>query len=104
MSKKNIYLFEISDVLANQAKLPYSTGLIWSYCIQEKKISENYNLDNWFWYKDDENTVDAIFNKIDNPSVIGLATFIWNWKWNREICTRIKEKWPECKSQTIKQN
>ena len=63
MSKKNIYLFEISDVLANQAKLPYSTGLIWSYCIQEKKISENYNLDNWFWYKDDENTVDTIFNK-----------------------------------------
>lgn len=97
MSKKNIYLFEISDVLANQAKLPYSTGLIWSYCIQEKKISENYNLDNWFWYKDDENTVDTIFNKIHNPSVIGLATFIWNWKWNREICTRIKEKWPECK-------
>ena len=64
MSKKNIYLFEISDVLANQAKLPYSTGLIWSYCIQEKKISENYNLDNWFWYKDDENTVDTIFNNL----------------------------------------
>ena len=96
MSKKNLYLFEISDVLANQAKLPYSTGLIWSYCLEEKKISENYNLANWFWYKDEDNTVDAIFEKIENPSIIGLATFIWNWKWNKKICTRIKEKWPNC--------
>ena len=43
MTKKNLYLFEISDVLASQAKLPYSTGLIWSYCLEEEKIPENYN-------------------------------------------------------------
>ena len=97
MKKKNVYLFEISDVLANQAKLPYSTGLIWSYCIQDENIAKNYNLSDWFWYKDDENTVDTIFDKIENPSVIGLATFIWNWKWNKEICARIKKKWPDCK-------
>ena len=89
MTKKNLYLFEISDVLASQAKLPYSTGLIWSYCLEEEKIPENYNLANWFWYKDDDNTVDAIFEKIENPSIIGLATFIWNWKWNKKYISGI---------------
>ena len=38
--KKNIYFFEIEDVLTNQAKLPYRTGLIWSYCLEHKKIKD----------------------------------------------------------------
>ena len=96
IEKKNVYLFEMSDVMANQAKLPYSTGLIWSYCLESESIKKNYNLADWFWFKDTENTVKNIFNKIKNPSVVGLGSFIWNWKWNIEICKLIKKKWPKC--------
>ena len=60
--KKNIYLFEINDVIANQMKLPYSTGLIWSYCIEEKLVEDNYALDGWFYYRDDERNLDTIFD------------------------------------------
>ena len=42
--KKNIYLFEIEDVIANQAKLPYRTGLIWSYCQEIDQIKINYKI------------------------------------------------------------
>ena len=49
--KKNIYLFEINDILTNQAKLPYSTGLIWSYCRTIEGISNNFNLDKLFWWR-----------------------------------------------------
>ena len=66
---KNIYLFEIEDVIANQAKLPYRTGLIWSYCLEIEEIKKNYNLDGWFWYRDKDNSLENIFKKISNPSV-----------------------------------
>ena len=62
--KKNIYFFEIEDVLTNQAKLPYRTGLIWSYCLEHKKIKDNFNLDGWYWYRDKVNTIDNIFKNI----------------------------------------
>ena len=48
MKKKNIYFFEIEDVLTNQAKLPYRTGLIWSYCLEHKNIKDNFKLDGWY--------------------------------------------------------
>jgi putative methyltransferase len=96
IEKKNVYLFEMSEVMANQAKLPYSTGLIWSYCLESEDIKKNYNLADWFWIKDTKNTVKNIFNKLENPSVVGLASFIWNWNWNIEICKLIKKKWPKC--------
>jgi putative methyltransferase len=93
---KNIYLFEIEDVIANQAKLPYRTGLIWSYCLEIEEIKKNYNLDGWFWYRDKDNSLENIFKKISNPSVVAFSCFVWNWNWNVTIAKKIKDKWPNC--------
>jgi radical SAM superfamily enzyme YgiQ (UPF0313 family) len=90
---KNIYLLEINDVLANQAKLPYSVGLIWSHCATVEKITSNYCLDNIFWIRE---PTEKILSKISNPSVIGFSCFVWNWNNNIEIAKKVKERWPEC--------
>ena len=89
--KKNIYLFEIEDVIANQAKLPYRTGLIWSYCQEIDQIKINYKLDGWYWFRDEDNTIDNIFKKIDNPSVVAFSCFVWNWNWNIQLAEKIKK-------------
>ena len=93
---KNIYLFEIEDVIANQAKLPYRTGLIWSYCQEIDQIKKNYKLDGWYWYRDEENTIDNVFKKIDKPSIVAFSCFVWNWNWNIQLAEKIKKKWPKC--------
>ena len=90
---KKVYLFEINDVIANQMKLPYSTGLIWSHCLLNDEITQNYVLDNWFYYRQD---IDPILEKIKDPSVIGFNCFVWNWEYNNVVAKKIKEKYPEC--------
>ena len=90
---KNVYLFEINDVLANQAKLPYSVGLIWSYCRTIPEIQESYRLANIFWWRD---TTEKILSQIENPAVIGFSCFVWNWNNNVELAKLIKQKWPDC--------
>jgi radical SAM superfamily enzyme YgiQ (UPF0313 family) len=90
---KNVYLFEINDVLTNQAKLPYSTGLIWSYCNTIPEIKENYNLKNIFWWRQ---STESYLSQINNPSVIGFSCFVWNWTSNIALAKAIKEKYPEC--------
>ena len=76
--KKNVYLFEINDVIANQMKLPYSTGLIWSYCLEAQAVKDNYQLAEWFYYRDDDKSLDTMFDNVDNPSVVGFNCFVWN--------------------------
>ena len=93
MKKKNIYLFEINDVLTGQIKLPYSTGVIWSYCLLDEEINNNYNLDGWFYYRQE---IDDIVSKIENPSILGFNCFVWNWKFNNQLAKKIKEKYPDC--------
>tara|TARA_R110001599_G_scaffold105759_4_gene266983 strand:- start:4446 stop:6377 length:1932 start_codon:yes stop_codon:yes gene_type:complete len=91
---KNVYLFEINDVIANQIKLPYSTGLLWSYCETKEAIKENYKLDDWFYHREDD---DIIFDKIRSPSIVGFSCFVWNWNFNLLMAKRIKKAHPECK-------
>ena len=67
--KDNVYLFEINDVLANQAKLPYSIGLIWSYCSARQLVDDNYQLSEVFWWRQ---STEEILNKMKEPSVIGF--------------------------------
>ena len=93
--KKNIYLFEINDVIANQMKLPYSTGLIWSFCLEDKDIKENYQLDKWFYYRDDDRNLDTMFEEIKDPSIVGFNCFVWNWEFNKKMAKKIKEKYPD---------
>ena len=89
----NVLLFEINDIIANQMKLPYSTGLIWSYCILDEQVTKNYNLDGWFYYRQE---MDTILSQIENPSVVGFSCFVWNWKYSKEVAKEIKKKWPDC--------
>ena len=73
---KRLYLIEISDVYANQIRLPYSTGVVWSYCTKDKNITDNYELSDWFYYRQDPNT---IIDSIENPDVIGFSGWVWNF-------------------------
>ena len=85
--KKNVYLFEINDVLTNQAKLPYSTGLIWSYCNTVEDVKENYELGNVFWWRQ---STEEYLSQIENPAVVGFSCFVWNWTSNIELAKAIE--------------
>lgn len=89
---KNLYILELSDIYDNQVRLPYSTGLIWSYCKTIPQINKNYNLIEWFFYK--ENFEDII-ERIKDPDVVIFSSSIWNWNLNCKIAKKIKKKFPK---------
>jgi len=91
--KKQVYLFELSDVLAGQVYLPYSSGLVWSYVKQDKLLSSEYELADYFYHNDKP---ENIISKIKDPDVLAFSCFLWNWNLNNIIAKAIKEKYPNC--------
>lgn len=88
---KNLYILELSEIYDNQVRLPYSTGVIWSYCKTHLDIKLNYNL-NWFFYKQDPQ---KIIDQIIDPDIIIFSSFVWNWNHNKVIAKKIKEIYPD---------
>ena len=96
MEKKNLYFVEVNSVysgIEKKLKLPYSTGLIKTWCLQNKIIEDNYDFPDWICHRDD---IDEIFDRIINPSVVGFSCFTWNWKFNKLLAKKIKDKYPKC--------
>ena len=91
--KRNLYLFELSDIFANQVYLPYSSGVVWSYCKSKELVKDNYELKEWFYYRD---KLETILSKIENPDILAFSCFMWNWNMNCDIANYIKMIYPHC--------
>ena len=90
-----ISFLELSDITANQVKLPYSTGLIWGYCKLNPLLEKNYsfNMEDWIYYRQDES---KIINQIKDSDIIGVSNFVWNSIVNTSIIKKIKKINPNC--------
>ena len=90
-----IAFIELSDITANQVKLPYSTGLIWGHCRLNSIIKKNYSFEmkDWIYYRQDN---DKIFEQIKDVDIVGASNFVWNSVQNTSIIRKIKEVNPNC--------
>ena len=91
---KNIYIFELSDIFANQVYLPYSSGVVWSYVKNDPYIKKNYQLKDWFFARED---IASILKKIEDPHTLIFSCFMWNWNLNCDIAEKVKQIFPKCK-------
>jgi radical SAM superfamily enzyme YgiQ (UPF0313 family) len=95
MDKKNIYLTQWSTKTPNMpyVYLPYSIGCIWAYASTQKSITNNYQLKELLFLTDEPM---KIIDNMDNPSVVGISCYVWNWNYNLEFIRLLKQRWPKC--------
>ena len=88
-----IGFLELSHVFANQAKLPYSTGCVWSYCRQNPIINSNYTFSakDWHYVLDENFSVDDTVEKLKHLDVLGVSYFVWNVTASDNICRKLKQ-------------
>ena len=80
-------------MFSNQAKLPYSTGCVWSYCRQNPIIADNYTFSakDWYYVLNEDFSVDDTVDKLKHIDVLGVSYFIWNVRVSDEICQKLKQ-------------
>jgi radical SAM superfamily enzyme YgiQ (UPF0313 family) len=93
LSKHTIYLSQVNNRFGSEVFLPYSVGVIQSYCQQFDVINEVFNFKEFIYLKED---IKQLVDKLDNPSIIGISCFIWNWEYNKALAKSIKIHYPNC--------
>ena len=95
---KRLGLVELSHVFANQVKLPYSTGCIWSHCKTINEISNNFTFDadDWHYILDGSFDLYSTAEKLAECDVIGVSYFVWNTHVSDRVCEKVKKINPNC--------
>ncbi len=91
--KHNVYLCQVNNKYGNNVFLPYSTGIIMSYCLSLDKIKENYEFKDNFFLKDEAGSVVA---KLESPAVFAFSSYVWNFEYNKKLAKQVKDKFPNC--------
>ena len=91
----NLYLVQISSTpeYVKYFYLPYSAGCLWAYASTNQTIVENYNLVDFIFLRED---LDNAVNKLDNPKVLALSTYVWNMNYSLQLAKKVKEKFKDC--------
>ncbi len=89
---KRIYLVNITG--AYQVVIPYSSGLLQSYCSTDPQLVKNYFYCPFVFHAPQGIDVEA--SRISNPSVLGLSLLSWNLRRSLKLARLVKDKFPEC--------
>jgi tRNA A37 methylthiotransferase MiaB len=77
----------------NAFYLPYSAGVIWSYCLADPDISAEWRCDDWIWRRD---AVEPVAERLAKNNLVAFSTYVWNHQYNYTLARRVKELNPNC--------
>ena len=75
--------------------LPYSVGILWSFCRTSETVKNSFELDKLVWRRED---IETLAQDIKDNAVVGFSCYIWNWKYNQALAKRLKELNPNIPS------
>ena len=85
---KNIYLVQVVDSYGPNKFLPLAIAYQWLYA-----RNNNWNLKDTLIEKTPP--VDYV-KTMDNPSMVAMSSYVWNWEYNQALAREIKKVWPDC--------
>lgn len=91
--KKNFYLVQAGCLYGNTYYLPYAVGMLAAYALNDKRVSDNYELKEIIYRLED---VDESIAKLENPAFVGFSNSIWNYSYNLVYAEKLKKAYPDC--------
>ena len=91
VKKRNVYLVDLGTGTSRNL-LPLGLGFLSSYCNKFPEIREQYNVEIRFLRTGTKKMVDSF----DNPTVIGIACYMWNFNASMALARLVKERFPNC--------
>lgn len=91
----NIYFVQAAISRDNfTVYLPYASGCLIAYAMQDKEIKQNYNVKDIFFMRED---IDSALQKMDNPFLVAFSSVIGNIEYSKIFAKKIKETYTECR-------
>lgn len=90
--KKNVYLAQPTNMLANSIYLPYTVGTIAAYAWQFAEIAAEYELKEFLVFKRD---IEEVVSSMEEPFLMAFSNYMWNVEYNLRLAAAVKQKWPD---------
>lgn len=91
--RHNVYLAQVNNRFGDQAFLPYSVGVIQAHCQRQQDLAENFSFQEFIFLREN---VDHLARRLQDPRVLGISCYIWNWEYCRALARAVRSAHPDC--------
>ncbi len=94
MSKKyEVQLIQLAAPYRGLDYIPYAVGLLRAYAEQFPEIRDCFEFRPLLYQRD---AVEAIVDRIGKVDILGLSSYVWNWRINLAIAQQMRQHYPNC--------
>jgi hypothetical protein len=68
--------------------LPYSLGILWSYCLKNEFIKDNLKLDRLVYKRE---SIDELAHHLSKNDIVAFSTYVWNRNYNFKLAQKVKD-------------
>lgn len=94
---KNVYFVQVCDLHGDgksaSAYLPYASGLLAAYFLDDPQTAANYRVGRFIYKKEN---ISACIDSMQAPAVVGFSTYVWNYEYNKRFARELKKRYPDC--------
>lgn len=90
---RNVYLAQVNNRYGeNKVFLPYSVGLLQAHAKAQQDLNEFYRFNELTFLRENPHDV---ARSMDNPDVLGISCYIWNWEWSKALGKEVRNQHPD---------
>ena len=94
MTKKyQVQLVQLAAPFWGLSYIPYAVGLLRAYAEQFAEIRDRFEFRPLLYQRD---AVETLVNRIGKVDILGLSSYVWNWRINLEIARLVRQRHPDC--------
>ncbi len=87
-----IYIVQICNVFGDSVYLPLAAGMLRAQARAQPDLRAHYQFEPLLHERFD---LEETSERIVDPAVVGLSTYVWNWEYSIELARRIRALYPD---------
>lgn len=91
MGVRTVVLSQVNYSYGENVFVPYSVGSLIAYAKSIPEICEAYQFQNPFFLR---SSPSHVLNQIEEPVVLGLSCYLWNWEYNKALALAVRKAYP----------
>jgi len=91
---RNLYLAQVVDYYGPNKFLPLAISYQWLSASRDPLVRDRWRVSDVLIEK---LPVDAWVDAMEDPGMVLMSCYVWNWEYNQTLAKSIKQKWPLCR-------
>lgn len=91
---RSVLMVQVNYHYGSNVFIPYSVGSLQAYAQVLPEVRESFEFQKPLFFR--HNPIEVVKNIEQEPAIVGLSSYLWNWEYNKILAQTLRAAFPKC--------